>query len=147
MEGWRQLTYKILPIQGVEFYLCSTMKTYKKYAEINAKPEEVYLAMVRPQAIRLWSGADAEMSEEAGAAFTWFDGDISGEVVLAEYAEKLSMRWDFGDEKSEVVLKFHAKGEGTSLEIRQEGIPDEAFENMKEGWEDLIIPSLSEYFS
>jgi hypothetical protein len=33
------------------------------------------------------------------------------------------------------------------MEIRQDGIPDEAYDNMQEGWEELIIPSLSEYFS
>jgi hypothetical protein len=33
------------------------------------------------------------------------------------------------------------------LEIRQEGIPDEAFANIQEGWEELIIPSVDEYFS
>jgi activator of HSP90 ATPase len=123
------------------------MKTYKKYAELSASPEEVYLAMVKPQAIRLWSGADAEMSEEPGSAFSWFDGDITGTVTDAEHGRKLVMKWDFGEEQSEVVLKFHQKGEGTSMEIRQDGIPDEAYENMQEGWEELIIPSLSEYFS
>jgi uncharacterized protein YndB with AHSA1/START domain len=130
-----------------EFYLCSQMKTYKKYAEFSASPEEVYLAFVRPQALRLWSGADAEMSDEAGSAFIWFDGDITGTVSDSEYGRRLVMHWDFGDEQSEVVLKFHQKGEGTSLEIRQEGIPDEAFENIQEGWEELIIPSVDEYFS
>lgn len=123
------------------------MKTYKKYVEIGVPPEEVYLAMVKPQAIRLWSGADAEMTEELGAEFSWFDGDITGKITDLEYGRRVGMSWDFGDTLSEVMLKFHQKGEGTSLEIRQDGIPEEAYENIKEGWEELIIPGLIEYFS
>ena len=123
------------------------MKDFKIYAEISATPEEVYLAMIKPQAIRLWSGADAEMQEESGTVFSWFDGDITGEITRLEYGKIIGMKWYFGDLQSEVTLKFHTKGNGTSLEIRQSEIPDEAFENIKDGWEEMIIPSLSEYFS
>jgi hypothetical protein len=31
-------------------------------------------------------------------------------------------------------MKLHPKGHGTSLEVRQSNIPDDAYDNIAEGW-------------
>ena len=33
-----------------------------------------------------------------------------------------------------VTIKLHPLGKNTSMEVRQTNIPDESFENIKEGW-------------
>ena len=37
---------------------------------------------------------------------------------------------------------MHPDKHGTSLEINHTNIPDEAYDNMVEGWEETIVPSL-----
>ena len=63
------------------------MKDFKKYYTIPAPPEEVYLALTNPLSVKLFTGAEAEMSTEPGSEFSLFDGDITGKNI--EFEEKL----------------------------------------------------------
>ena len=125
------------------------MKTFKKYYQIPAPPEEVYWALTKAQSIQLWTGAEAEFTEEPGTEFSFWDGDIVGKNLEFDYGKKIVQEWYFGDTSapSIVTLKLHEHKKGTSLEIRQTNIPDEDFENISEGWEDPYISSLVDFYT
>lgn len=125
------------------------MKDYKKYFIIPATPEEVYTALTNPLTIKLWTGEEAEMSTEPGSEFSIFDGSIEGRNLEFEPDKKIVQEWYFGDEEeapSIVTIKLHTHEKGTSVELRHTNIPDEAYEDMVEGWNDVYFEALNEFF-
>ena len=118
------------------------MKDFKKYFTINALPEDVFNALTNPLIITMWSGEPNVMSAEPGSEFEWFDGSICGKNLRFEQHKLIEQQWYFGedDEKPSIVtIKLHINKESTSLELRHTNIPDEAYENIVEGWESDII--------
>ncbi len=124
------------------------MKTFHKHYRIKAAPEEVYNALVKPFAIALWTGAKVQMEEKAGTEFSLFDGDISGVNLEFVTNEKIVQEWYFGDqdEKSIVTLNLRADKIYTAVELTHSNIPDDAFNDIKEGWDKYYFGGLEEFF-
>ena len=125
------------------------MKDFKKYYILPATPEEVYNALVNPLAIRLWTGEAVVMSEEPGSEFSLWDGSIEGKNLSFEKNRKIEQEWYFGEQEtaSIVTIILHPHKHGTSVELRHSNIPDEAFEDITEGWSQSYFASLEEFFA
>lgn len=124
------------------------MKDYKKYYIIPADPEEVYIALTNPQTIQLWTGEPAEMSTEPGSEFSLWEGSITGKNLEFEENKMLVQQWYFGEqeEASIVTIKLHPHKYGTSAELRHTNIPDEAYEDITEGWDEAYFASLIDFY-
>ncbi len=124
------------------------MKEYKKYYMLDATPEDVYGALTNPVAIRLWTNEEAEMSTEPGSEFSIMDGSIVGKNLVFEENKKIVQQWYFGDEgpDSIVTIKLHKHADGTSVELLHTNIPDEAYNDIVEGWNGVYFGGLQEYF-
>jgi activator of HSP90 ATPase len=124
------------------------MKDIKKYYIIPALPEEVYAALTNPATIQLWTGEPAEMSTEAGSEFYLWEGSITGKNLEFEKDKKIVQQWYFGEqeEPSIVTIKLHADKNKTSAELRHTNIPDEAYEDIVNGWDENYFGSLIEFY-
>ena len=124
------------------------MKDFKKYYIIPAPPEEVYLALTREPTIMLWTGAKAEMKPEPGTEFSLWDGNIVGKNLEFDPGKKIVQQWYFGDNPDEsiVTIKLHPDSKGTSLEIRHSNIPDEDYEDIIDGWDNIYVGSLQDFY-
>ena len=124
------------------------MKDYKKYYIVPASPEEVYVALTNPNTIQLWSGEQAEMTTEPGSEFELFEGSIVGKNLEFEEGKKIVQQWYFGDqeEPSIVTIKLHPHKYGTSVELRHSNIPDEAYEDITEGWDEAYFGSIIDFY-
>jgi uncharacterized protein YndB with AHSA1/START domain len=125
------------------------MKNYKKYYIIPAPPEEVYLALTVPTTILLWTGEEAVMSTVPGSEFSLWDGSIEGKNIEFVESKKIVQEWYFGDqeESSIVTIILHAdKSNSTSAELRHSNIPDEAYEDIVEGWNQSYFGALQEFY-
>lgn len=123
------------------------MKELKKYFLLPVDPEMVYAALTREATIQLWTGAHAEMSGEVGSEFSMWDDDIVGKILELEPGKKIVQEWYFGEEEDSIVtITLHPHKKGTSIEIRQTGIPEEHFENIEEGWDEVYMASLIDFF-
>ena len=125
------------------------MKSFKKYFIIPATPGEVYLALTNPLTIQLWTGTPAVMSTEPNSTFSLWDDSITGTNISFENDKKIVQHWDFGDqsEPSVVTIKLHEHPKGTSVELHHTNIPDEAWAEITEGWEDTYFASLIEFYT
>jgi len=125
------------------------MKDYKKYFILNASPEEVYNALTNPMAIKIWTNEEATMSTEPNSEFSIMDGTIEGMNLAFEENKKIVQQWYFGDEEtpSIVTIKLHPKEEITSVELRHTNIPDEAYDDIVEGWNEVYFGNLAEFFN
>jgi activator of HSP90 ATPase len=125
------------------------MKDYKKYFIIPASPEELYIALTNPFTIELWSGDPAVMSTEPGSEFSIFDESIEGRNLEFETDKKIVQEWYFGEEETEpsiVTIKLHPHKDGTSMEVKHTNIPDEAYEDILEGWNEVYFQGLLNFF-
>jgi activator of HSP90 ATPase len=124
------------------------MKEYKKYFKLNASPAEIYNALTNPVMIEIWTGERAEMDTEPGSEFSLWDGAITGKNIQFEKDHKIIQQWYFDEEPDSVVtIKLHPDKAGTNLEVHQTNIPDEAYDNIIEGWEIDYIGNLRELFN
>ena len=112
------------------------MKDFKKRYTLNATPQDVYNAMTNPLMIEIWTGEPVVMSTVPGSEFEIWDGSITGENVEFIQDKLIVQRWFFGEEEDSIVtIKLHPDRKGTLVELFQTNIPDNAFENMVEGWD------------
>lgn len=124
------------------------MKDFKKYYIVQAPPEEVYLALTNPNTIHLWTGEVAKMSTEVGSEFSLWEGSIVGKNLEFEENKKLVQQWYFDGEEPEsiVTIKLHPDKKGTSVELVHTNIPDDAYDEMEDGWENLYFNYLKEFY-
>jgi activator of HSP90 ATPase len=124
------------------------MKNFKKYYIIPGTPEEIYNALTNPLSLQLWTGEKAEMSAEANTEFSLWDGSITGLNIEFEENKKIVQQWFFGEqtEASIVTIKLHAHGDGTSVELLHNNIPDDDFNDIVEGWNDSYFAALYDFF-
>lgn len=123
------------------------MKDLKKYYILPVSPDMVYAALTREATIQLWTGAHASFVAEPGTEFSMWDDDIVGKNIELDPGKKIVQEWYFDEEEESIVtITLHEHKKGTSVEIRHTGIPEEHFENIEEGWDDVYMASLQEFF-
>ena len=126
------------------------MKAFKKYFKLAAEPADVYNALTNKVMVEIWTGEDAVMEETVGSEFFLWDGSISGINLEFEKDRKIVQEWFFGEEdedkKSIVTIKLHPDKKGTIMEVVQTNIPDEAYENIADGWEEDYFDALNQLF-
>lgn len=125
------------------------MKNFKAYYIIPASPEEVYQALTQEATIQLWSGEPAVMQAVPDTEFQLFDGSIAGRNISFNPGREIVQEWYFGDasEASIVTIRLHPHAKGTSAEVRQTNIPEEAYENIEEGWNNHYFGALQDFYS
>lgn len=124
------------------------MKDYKNYYLIKSTPDQVYLGLTTPLTIHLWSGEETEMIAEVGEEFSMFEGSIVGKILELEPGKKIVQQWYFGEESENSTVSFllHPKKDYTSLELRHNNIPDEDFDDIVEGWNEVYMDRLMEFY-
>lgn len=123
------------------------MKNIKRYYILNAQPKDVYNAITNKTMLEIWTGETAEMEPVVGTTFSLWGGSITGENVEFEENRKLVQKWFFDEQEDSIVtMKFHPHKKGTSLELIHTNIPDEAFENISDGWDEDYFGALNELF-
>ena len=124
------------------------MKELKRYYKLNAQPKDVYNALTNKNILEIWTGEPAEMVAKAGTAFSLWDGSISGMNIELVENKLIVQQWFFGEENEDsiVTIKLHPDKKGTSVELLHSNIPDEAFENISEGWDEDYFGALNELF-
>jgi activator of HSP90 ATPase len=124
------------------------MKDYKKYYIISAEPADVYRALTNPATIQLWTGEPAIMSTEPGSDFSLWEGSIEGRNIEFEENRKIVQEWFFGEQEQEsiVTILLHPHKQGCSVELRHTNIPDEAYDEIIEGWNEIYVKALMEFY-
>ncbi|NVO18386.1 MAG: SRPBCC domain-containing protein [Bacteroidetes bacterium] len=113
------------------------MKNIKKYYHIKSTVEDVFTALTNPLTIEMWTGASAVMDPVAGAEFSLWDGDITGINLEIVKDKMLKQQWYFEGEEGEsiVTITLLPEGKETRIELLHLNIPDEAFDNIVDGWD------------
>ena len=125
------------------------MKDFKKHYTIKkATAEEVYNALTNPFTMELWTGYPAKMDTQPGSEFSLWEGDIVGRNIEFVHNKKIVQEWYFGDQEKQsiVTIELFPDKKGVSVRLTHTNIPDEAYENMIEGWNNFYFENLKRFF-
>lgn len=124
------------------------MRDFKKYFTINAEPEIIYSALTNASTIQLWTGADAIMEPIEGTEFSLWEDSIVGKNISFFPGKKIEQEWYFGEQEtpSIVTILLHADKQKTSVEVRHTNIPDEAYNEIVTGWEEVYMAALKDFY-
>lgn len=88
------------------------------------------------------------MEEKEGTEFSLFDGNITGMNLEFIPNEKIVQEWYFGEQEEKSIVTMNLKEDKiyTNIELTHKNIPDEAFEEMKMGWDNYYFGGLKEFF-
>jgi len=117
-----------------------------------ASPDRVYAALTdAKQFSALTGGAPAEISHEAGGAFSCFGGQVVGRNLELVPNRRLVQAWRAGSWGEGVysIVKFEIEGKGgeTRLVFDQTGVPDEAKAHLEGGWQAMYWEPMRKYFA
>ncbi len=124
------------------------MKDLKRYYTLHADPKDVYNALTNQRMLEIWTGEEVLMQTEPNTEFSLWNGSISGINLEFEENKKIVQQWFFGDDEKEsiVTIKLHPHKKGTSVELIHTNIPDDAYENISDGWDEDYFGALNELF-
>lgn len=124
------------------------MKNIKRYYTITADPKDVYNALTNKRMLEIWTGEEVVMELEPNTEFSLWGGSISGVNLEFELNKKIVQQWFFEGEgeQSIVTIKIHSHKKGTSVELHHTNIPDDAYDNISEGWDEDYFGALNELF-
>lgn len=127
--------------------------SFKLASTIPASPEAVFDAWLDSAGHSAMTGGKASASDKVGAAFTAWDGYISGRNIELVRGKRIVQSWrtnQFSDAEPDSIVTVTlapAKG-GADLILEHANVPDgdnhKGYENG--GWEDHYFKPMQEYF-
>jgi activator of HSP90 ATPase len=105
----------------------------------NASPDEVYDALINEKKHAQFTGEPAKLRPKAGAAFTCYEGYITGITLELEPGKKIVQAWrsrDWPAGHYSIVTFALAKKSGntTELHFTQIGVPADDYADKNKGW-------------
>ena len=110
--------------------------------EFMASPQDIFSALTGPERIMVWTRGTARFPAgrfEPGAAFSLYDGNVSGTVRFLDAPLKMTTldwrlsHWPAGHHSS-VSISLEAGPASTKLHLVQRGVPDAEVEPTRENW-------------
>ncbi len=123
-------------------------KTIRQSATFKASPHDVYEMLMDSRKHSRFSGGKATISRTVGGKFTAYDGYISGANLELSPDKRIVQSWRGSDWQeghfSKVVFSLSEVAGGTRLTFRQSGVPEDQYEDIKQGWRDYYWKPMQE---
>jgi activator of HSP90 ATPase len=77
-----------------------------------------------------------------------WEGDIVGKNLAFQKDKLIKQHWYFEGEPEDsiVTIKLSESGDNTKVELIHENIPDEVYDEMKDGWKNHYFGALKKFF-
>lgn len=116
---------------------------------IRTSPAKLYQALTSADQFGEVTGAAAEISSEAGGAFSCFGGQIVGRHIELLPNKRIVQAWrvNMWPEGVYSVVRFNISESGgtTTLELVHTGYPEGAAEHLEPGWHKMYWKPLRKY--
>jgi uncharacterized protein YndB with AHSA1/START domain len=126
--------------------------TIEQTVFFEAAPEDVYDALLDPKKHSDFTGSPATTSAKTGAAFTAWDGYISGKNLELVKGKKIvqewkTTEWPDGYPVSRLEFTLAPKKGGTELKMVHSKVPAEQVADYTSGWKSSYWDPLKEYLA
>jgi activator of HSP90 ATPase len=121
-------------------------KTINKVYKISSSVDQVWKALVDPETIDEWGGGPSKMNSRVGSDFELWNGDIYGKNIEVIENSKLVQEWFGGDWAKPSIVTFTLKKDikGTVLELEQNNVPNDEFDDIDQGWDEFYLGPMKE---
>jgi activator of HSP90 ATPase len=123
-------------------------KTIRQTVTFKAGAHAIYEALMDSKKHAQFTGGAATISRKVGGEFSISDGDIEGKNLELEPDRKIVQSWRYSDWEKGVYSTatfFLEESNGkTKLTFTQSGVPDEHYEDIKQGWKDYYWAPMKE---
>ncbi len=117
------------------------MKTIRQAITFKASPREVYEALMDSRKHAKFTGGNAAISRKAGGKFSAFDGYCYGTNLELVKDKMIVQSWRASDWPeglfSKATFALKAISGGTRLTFTQNGVPENQYSSIKQGWIDF----------
>lgn len=122
------------------------MKSIKQSYQIKAPISKVWQALVDPDIISKWSKNLAIMDDKVGTEFKLWGEEIYGENTKIIPNKLLEQDWSDGDfaEPSFVRFELSEHNDVTTIDLTQDNVPDDQFDDINNGWKVYYLGPLKE---
>jgi activator of HSP90 ATPase len=115
-------------------------KTIRQTATFKASPHAVYEILMDEKQHGRFTGGEAKISRKIGGKFTIYGGNIEGVNLELVPDKKIVQSWRYSDwpagHYSKATFALELVGKGTRLTFTQTDVPDDKYEDIKQGWKD-----------
>lgn len=117
-----------------------------------ATAEDLFAMYLDPALHAEITGAPADITPNAGAAFSAFDGGLTGRIRCVIAPRLIVQTWrssNFYDEDpdSTLILCFSQQAEQGRIDLIHLDVPDQDFQGVNEGWELFYWQPWREYLA
>jgi len=126
--------------------------TIEQTVFFKAAPEEIYDALLDPRKHAAFTGSPATTNAKVGAAFTAWDGYITGKNLELVKGKKIvqewkTTEWPDGYPVSRLEFTLTSKKGGTELRMVHSKVPAEQVADFTGGWNSAYWDPLNEYLA
>lgn len=118
--------------------------------KLPAPPEAVYAALAQSSLHAAFTGEAAEIGEGAGSHWSAYGGKISGINIELVPDRRIVQTWRAGNwpEGAHSLVRFElqADGDGTTLSLDHDAIPEGMGEHLDGGWKQMYWGKLRAFF-
>ncbi|MBI2829707.1 MAG: SRPBCC domain-containing protein [Chloroflexi bacterium] len=126
-------------------------KTVRQVVTFKVSPHEVYEALMDSKKHSEFTASKAIISRKIGGKWTAFDGSLEGVNLELIPDEKIVQSWRGSDwlegYYSKVTFSLRKNDGGTQLTLTHSGIPEEHYEDIKQGWHDYYWDPMKQMFN
>ncbi len=123
-------------------------KTIRQSVTFKASPHDVYEALMDPKKYAQFAGGPATISRKVGGKFSEMDGSITGTNLELVPDVKIVQSWRLDDwpegHYSRATFAFEEVGGKTRMTFTQNGVPEDVYEDVKQGWYDYYWNPMKE---
>ena len=123
-------------------------KTIKQTVIFKCSPNDVYEAFMDEKKHSEFIGSKAKINRKEGGKFTIYEGAIDGTNLELVQGKKIVQKWRYEDwpdkHYSTITLILKKDPKGTKMEFIQEGVPEDKYEAIKQGWVDYYWNPMKE---
>lgn len=122
-------------------------------AELAAPRSEIYSMYLNAKTHAAFTGAPTRIAARAGAAFSAFDGALSGRILHVVPGELIVQTWRSNnfkarDADSLLILTLLPHGKrGTLLDLQHLNVPEQDYAGISQGWEQYYFAPWREYLA
>jgi len=112
------------------------MKSIKQSYKIKAPISKVWQALTDSDIISKWSENPAQMDDKVDTEFKLWGGEIYGKNTKIIPNKLLEQDWSDGNfaEPSFVLFALSEKDGITTIDLTQNNVPDDQFDDINDGW-------------
>lgn len=123
-------------------------KTIRQTVTFKSSPHDVYETLMDSRKHGRFTGAKATISRKVGGRFSISEGQIEGENLELVPDEKIVQTWRMDDwpegHYSKATFQFEEVDGKTKMTFVQTGVPEEFYEDIKQGWKDYYWAPMKE---